>query len=994
MTHMNSSVHTSVVDPAIFMSTTAGVDRIADDDFFEPAGTDFTPGSAIGDDSLNDRFFAASADSLVAKGWSIFPQEKIGQRKPGSVKQTVIAWKAAHHLHEKLPSADALRQWKMFCPSLNVAAVLGAGSGFAFAIDVDVLDEAASNRIRALAFEILGRTPLCRVGRAPKIALLYRHAPDDALLYARCVLQQTTESGETNGLEILCGGRPLTLLGRHHKTGNHFRWLDANPMLVGPEAAPLVTSDQVEQFLAAVDAEFPFVASPTAYAPGSEGCTWGAASGDIRIPRTEGDQLVAHGREAALLTFAARLVKANGEAVMAADGADQVRELSENLAGICAAEFAKVAVTGDSKWPASRVLSESRSKVSSAIRKIISGAFKPTARPEAAQIEKVAPKPAFRLADVPIMDGAPTVLLGAGDTYQCDETTVFVNRTNGSAEEYAVGSVKVEIDYAAREAAKVADREAMASRRAEKKAARKAEAEAAAAAEKDGEEGGRPLIRIDTGRIDRVVDEVEQAIIRSGRGLYQRGGQIVALGETPVMTSEGEIRITGAFEQKEHAIFEMMSASARFEKFDGRKNKFAPTDLPMIVAKTYQQRVGRWNLPVLTGLASAPTLRSDGSILDVEGYDARTGLYVDFGGAEYARVPEAPTKEDAVSALGVLKGLISTFPFVTETYRSVALSCMLTATVRRSLRTAPLHAFSAPVAGSGKSKLSDIASILASGREAAIVSQGATEEEFEKRLGAAFLAGEPVISVDNCTQPVGGKFMCSALTSPVVSTRILGKSESPKLATDALMTVNGNNLSLLEDMDRRFLLSRLDPACERPQHREFASDPVAVAKATRAELVVAALTVLRAYRMTNRAAKLTDLGSFSEWSGWVREALVWLGEADPVDMSETASLDVATDSLTAVLVQWNAAVGQKKLSVRDLIQAATEIDQSVGYSGRSEFARPDFREALIAVAGEGGAVNTRRLAKFLASRADRIVSGMSIRKAGIRDGIQLWTLRK
>lgn len=58
-----------------------------------------------------------------------------------------------------------------------------------------------------------------------------------------------------------------------------------------------------------------------------------------------------------------------------------------------------------------------------------------------------------------------------------------------------------------------------------------------------------------------------------------------------------------------------------------------------------------------------------------------------------------------------------------------------------------MHGFTAPVAGSGKSKLVDLASIVATGHEAAVIEEG-DEEELPKRLGAALLAGNQVISID------------------------------------------------------------------------------------------------------------------------------------------------------------------------------------------------------------------------------------------------------
>jgi hypothetical protein len=115
---------------------------------------------------------------------------------------------------------------------------------------------------------------------------------------------------------------------------------------------------------------------------------------------------------------------------------------------------------------------------------------------------------------------------------------------------------------------------------------------------------------------------------------------------------------------------------------------------------------------------TAPTLRPDGSILKEPGYDSRTGIYYDPRGVEFPAIPPEPSREEALSALATLDALIEEFPFVDNISRSVALSLFLTVTIRLSLRTAPMHAISANVAGTGKSKLANVASILATGHEA------------------------------------------------------------------------------------------------------------------------------------------------------------------------------------------------------------------------------------------------------------------------------------
>jgi hypothetical protein len=289
--------------------------------------------------------------------------------------------------------------------------------------------------------------------------------------------------------------------------------------------------------------------------------------------------------------------------------------------------------------------------------------------------------------------------------------------------------------------------------------------------------------------------------------------------------------------------------------------------------------------------------------------------------------------------------------------------------------------------------LVDLTSVIATGREAGVIAQGKTEEEFEKRLGALLLAGERVVAIDNCEAPLGGEFLCQVLTQPVVRARILGRSEAPELPANAFVTATGNNLALVGDMTRRAVLCRLDAGCERPERRTFARSPVAAAKAERGLYLAAALTALRAFVVAGRPRQRDPLGSFEDWSLWVRDALVWLGEADPCDtMERLRSQDPKLDALNAVVTQWRAVIGTDRVTVREVIERATRT----GYDGdmRPEFSHPDFREALLTVAGEGGAINSWRLGKWLGAHKGRIVAGCKILQDGLNGGIMTWRLEE
>ena len=484
----------------------------------------------------------------------------------------------------------------------------------------------------------------------------------------------------------------------------------------------------------------------------------------------------------------------------------------------------------------------------------------------------------------------------------------------------------------------------------------------------------RPTVTIRAGDLPRMVTETERAIIKADIGVYQRAGALVTTGTVPVMTSEHrEIEAQQIVPLGDHALLEAASAAAYFEKWDARVGDMVSANASMMIVKALEQRIGKFKFPVLSGIIGAPTLRADGSILSTPGYDKRSGLLLDPAGVTFPAIPERPSRAAAETALGILGDIIAGFPFVTPADRSVALALLLTAVVRRSLRTAPLFGLTAPTPGSGKSLIVDCGSVLSTGKEAGVVAMSGNPEELEKRLGALLMGGAH-IALDNIEQPLGGDLLCQLLTQQTVRPRILGKSEVPEVPTSVLVTATGNNLTLFGDMTRRALLCRLDAGVERPELREFDFDPVERAKAERGKLVVAALTILRAYHVAGRPAQAAPLGSFEDWSRTVRDALLWLGCADPVSTMDVArALDPKMERLRSVMVNWNAVIGGERVSVSQVIDRASE---KAGFTqhdpaNKAPFINPDFRDALLSVAGAGGFIDPTKLGNWLAKHKNR-----------------------
>jgi putative DNA primase/helicase len=490
-------------------------------------------------------------------------------------------------------------------------------------------------------------------------------------------------------------------------------------------------------------------------------------------------------------------------------------------------------------------------------------------------------------------------------------------------------------------------------------------------------------IEIRDGELPRLVDACEELLLQPGlppeARVFQRGGQLVRVTVLPTSQAGGGVdRPPGAaIIQAVDRTFlqDLLGRNGRFVRFDRRRKALVPTNLPRAVPETVLARKGFWRLPVLRGIVSCPTLRPDGSLLSTPGYDPSSGYFLADG--LRVQVPEAPGRADVAAALDSLRGLLAGFVFVAEVDEAVAVTLLLTAVARPALDSTPLIIVSAPVRGSGKSTLVDLAAVLATGRRCAVLSATGNPEELEKRLVGCLLSGDGLVSLDNLNGSLASDLLCQASTAEAVKLRPLGASAQVEIANTTLWTANGNNLVVAGDLARRSLVCRLDPEVERPEERTFAFDPVARARENRATYVGHVLTILRGYIAAGRPDMgLVPFGSFERWSAMVRAALVWAGTCDPCE-SRTSIIeeDPELARLRALLSAWWEKFGSTPRTVREIIAAAQVLDSPLC-------------EPLGEIAGDGPArFNTQRLGIWLRRNMGRVAGGLKLQRAGTaRDG--------
>lgn len=413
---------------------------------------------------------------------------------------------------------------------------------------------------------------------------------------------------------------------------------------------------------------------------------------------------------------------------------------------------------------------------------------------------------------------------------------------------------------------------------------------------------------------DPAVDYVITHLASPACGVYQRSGKLVTV--TRDAREDGDvIRPEGAPTIRELVLPRLkeiirMTAGAREAS----------------LAADVMAR-GEWShVRPLDAIVSYPVMRRDGSLLLASGYDPTTRTLAEI--ATRVHVPDAPTQSDAREAVARLSDLVSDFPFAGDAQRSAWLAMLLTVPARPAIDgPTPLGLLEATQRGSGKSLLADALSIIVTGEPAARRVAPKTREEWDKVLFSILLAGDPLVLFDNVTNMLVSDALDAVLTGTVYSQRLLGVSEDRRVAIRTVFLASANNARLSTDLVRRSLGCRLEPNVEQPEARTGFRTPdlLGHVRRERARYLAAALTVLRAYALAGSPrVDSRPMGSYEAWCRVVRDALVWAGAPDPAVTQDALreGADVERDELRDLLTAWDALLGSRAVTVRELLDAA------------------------------------------------------------------------
>lgn len=430
-----------------------------------------------------------------------------------------------------------------------------------------------------------------------------------------------------------------------------------------------------------------------------------------------------------------------------------------------------------------------------------------------------------------------------------------------------------------------------------------------------------PAVQVNARQLREVTADVLDVFKRAGHqrtGLYVRGGMISRV----LRDEKGRASIDLVTEA---ALAGVMTRSANFfsvrTSADGSQVRRVD-DPPQKVVRDILA-LGTWPLDRIEGVIEAPTMRADGSILDTPGYDNATGLfYAPAERLDWPGVPEAPSRRQVEDALETVADLVRDFPFANAASRANWLGLFLTAVLRPAIRGhVPLALIDATTQGTGKTMLSELPSLLATGTSPTLLAMPYTGEEWIKTITTTLMGNHPIVVLDNVGREIYADELAQVLTADLWTCRILGTNQSARLPHRAIWVANGNNVKVRGDFSSRCYWIRLESKTSRPWERRDFAQPELKGHISehRGEIIAAILTMARAWWQAGQPARgvPTQMRTFTEWSRVIGGVLEFAGESNFLSNAGEFydQVDEETPQWEAFLVALRDKFGEKPFTV-------------------------------------------------------------------------------
>jgi len=401
-------------------------------------------------------------------------------------------------------------------------------------------------------------------------------------------------------------------------------------------------------------------------------------------------------------------------------------------------------------------------------------------------------------------------------------------------------------------------------------------------------------------------------------------------------------------------------------------------------------RLGEYapHLRDLHSVTHTPTMRPDGSILDIPGYDVGTGmLYLPDPRLTVPPIPDHPTAAQIRAAVELILKPIAEFPFVSEDDKATWIGLAFTP-VLRPLLPGPyqMGVITATNPGSGKTLLTKMLTILHGGVQRGEMPRDS--DELRKSITAALMdTTAPIITFDNLRGVVQSAVLESLLTSKFWTDRWLGQNKSVTARNDRLWLATGNNAQFGGDLGRRLAVAALDPpAAGHHLRTDFRIKNLGEWMEThRGEYLAALLTVARGWVNAGRPTENTRSDDYADWIGGVRGLMSWFDGSFGGSSAEIA-VSSEDEDWHLFLVALFKVFGSTPFTTKDLVDKISTYGGGIGGNLDAAVLPGDLADKFSRISSTSSDGGFRKsVGKWMQFREGRYASGWKLRGAG-RDG--------
>lgn len=456
--------------------------------------------------------------------------------------------------------------------------------------------------------------------------------------------------------------------------------------------------------------------------------------------------------------------------------------------------------------------------------------------------------------------------------------------------------------------------------------------------------GERPVVQVSQRKLNELVDEILANIAAANDiepEIFVHGSEVVKVVVDRVAHSVALDRNMLAYEADVRMHFEKQMP----------KGGSLVVNAPARVVDTLMSLPAK-PFPQLTRITATPYFSPSGELITTPGYHAESEtFYSPTPGLTIPEIGEKPTQAQARAALSYVDAeLLVDFPFVSDADKAHAIALMLLPFVRSMIAgPTPLHDIEAPSPGSGKGKLMRVLLTPALGGKQVTAGAAHTDDEWEKRLVSFLRLSPPALVIDNVNDKISSGFLCTALTEPEISSRLLGVSEQVTIPVHTVWAMTANNPKFSDEVARRTIRSRVDSGVERPEDRTGFHHPDIVqwAEDHRGELVAACCTMIAGWVAAGAPEPVLTkpLGSFERWHAVMAGLLDFLGVPGLLGNKEEflSAGDDESDawiSLVHILSQRRTPMGEQveftSSEIADIVvESGLAIDLGKSEAGRS-----------------------------------------------------------